>query len=291
MRKVFAFAPLLAVLWCQLLVPAAVRAEERDRVRRARSFDHRFDLVDAPARLLVDNLFGEIRVTAGEPGRIVATIHETIRARDATRADAASREVSVVPTQSGGSVELFVEGPFRDRRDRSSWRRHDDPGYRVRYDFEIEVPVRTQLTLRTVTEGDIEVLGVRGDFHLNNVNGSVRLKGADGAGSIETVNGGVEAVFVSAPSGDSWFETVNGSIEIGVPEGTGAELALQSRFGELSSDFPFELIPGTEVVEETTDSGSRRFRVGGFTVARIGGGGPRLQLETLNGDVLIRRAR
>lgn len=285
-------APLALGLVSVLLLGASVvQAEKHDRVRRTRSFEHGFELPRGSVRLVVDNLFGEIRVSAGDSGRIVARIRETIRARDEARADAAEREVSVVPSQRGGEIDLFVDGPFRDEDDRSTWRQHEDPGYTVRYDFEIEVPPSTDLDLRTVTDGDVDVAGVGGGFRLGNVNGSVRLIGADGAGSINTVNGGIEVVFVAAPSGDSDFETVNGSIEIGVPEGTGAQLRLKSTYGDLSSDFPFELVPTAEVIEDTTEGGRKRFRVGGFSVARIGGGGPTLEMETLNGDVRIVRAR
>jgi DUF4097 and DUF4098 domain-containing protein YvlB len=70
------------------------------------------------------------------------------------------------------------------------------------------------------------------------------------------------------------FHTVNGSITLDLPSALSAEVRATTVNGEISTDFPLS----------ATGRISRRHVAG-----TIGGGGRRLDLETVNGSVRLRR--
>ena len=75
----------------------------------------------------------------------------------------------------------------------------------------------------------VTVEDVNGEFELKNVNGGVRLVRAGGNGTINTVNGDVEATFARAPSAATSFHTVNGDLDVTFPASLAAELVWPTR--------------------------------------------------------------
>lgn len=271
-----------------LAAAAPLLAKERvlDRESSAQSFE----LAEgAAARLVVDNVFGHIRVRSHDARRIDLKLEKTIFGRSEEKLERARREVRLEITSEPDLVDLYVNGPFRNptRREWSgSWH---DPGYRVVYDFELSVPRDIDLEVKTVDGGTVEVAGVRGHFEVINVNGGIEMSGVAGSGSVETVNGPVRVVFDANPTGDSSFVTVNGDVEVFFRASLSADLNLQSTFGELWSEFDVRPLAARPPVE-SVEGGSRIIRTDTGARVRVGGGGPSHSFQTLNGDVLIRLA-
>lgn len=286
-RPLFGAALLLAAA---LPAAAASAAEWAVEERRTLSETIAFAEPGAGRRVQVNNLSGDIRVRAGDGPTVKMTAVETLRARSPEAAARGRAEVRLEIDASGGVVDLFVDGPFRSRTNRYEWARNQrDPGYLVSYDFELVVPVESDLDLRTVTGGDIEVVGVRGDFTLSNVNGGITLEGAAGSGSLTTVNGAIVAGFSENPDGDLELETVNGRIETRFLPDLSADLEVQSRWGEMWSEFEISPLPAPPTTVRR-DDGRLVIRAGGSLV-RIAEGGPRFSFKTLNGDILVHKAR
>jgi DUF4097 and DUF4098 domain-containing protein YvlB len=111
----------------------------------------------------------------------------------------------------------------------------------------------------------------------NTVNGSVDVA-AEGAVSAQTVNGSVHAT-LSHSSGTEplEFETVNGNIEVVLPSDVNADLRAETVSGEIESDFPLE--PRRE--ERFPPHTAR---------GKLGSGGRSLKLETVNGNIEVRKA-
>lgn len=245
-----------------------------------------------PGRLQVDNLFGPITVEAYGGRDVVLEVERIVYARDEARAKKAEAEVRLDLTEKGNTVEAYVDGPFRDDekgRRESGIHTRRDPGYRVYYGFTLKVPVRTNLVLTTVLDGDVEVRGVEGTFDVRNVNGKVRIVDAAGSGNAQTVNGGVTVAFRRHPDGPCDFKTVNGDVEIDLPGEPSADFRFKTMHGEVYSDFDVTRLPKAAPVREerTEKDGKFVYRSEGFTGVRAGKGGPEIKLETLNGDILI----
>ena len=245
-----------------------------------------------PGELVVDNVFGPITVEAYAGTDVRLEAHKIIYARDEARAKTAEEEVKLDITEKGNTVEAYVDGPFReDENERGGRGIHmrRDPGYRVYYGFTLKVPVRTNVVVSTVLDGDVEVRGVEGTFDVRNVNGKVRIVDAAGSGEAQTVNGGVTVVFRSHPDGPCLFKTINGDVEVDFPVPPSADFRFKTMHGEVYSDFDVTSLPkAAPIREERADkNGKFVYRSEGFTGVRIGKGGPEIKLETLNGDILI----
>ena len=242
------------------------------------------------ARLIVDNIWGSVEVHGYAGDEIEMVALETVRAKSAVRIEQARSEVKIDISQTSEGVEIYVDGPFRCQRDRDQrgcWSDWDSP-YTVIYDFEIRVPYETDLDVRTVTDGDIEVVDVRGDFQIRNVNGSIDLAGLAGAGAAATVNGPVVASFTVNPSSDTHFETVNGKIDVSFQPGLSAELDMLARWGELWSEYEVTALPSKPPTQRT--KGDRTIiELSRGTRVRVENGGPTHSFETLNGNIYVRK--
>jgi DUF4097 and DUF4098 domain-containing protein YvlB len=188
----------------------------------------------------------------------------------------------------GGTIELYVDGPFRDRDGdgRNEWR---NPGYQVHFDFDIKVPRRVDISLKTVTEGDISVNGIEGDFDVRNVNGKVTITEIAGSGRAHTVNGPVKVVFQRNPKEDCSFKTVNGDLDVYFTDNLSADFQLKTFHGDMLTDFPIKYLPLTPAVQGERKGGKYVYKGNRFVGVQAGKGGPEMTMDTLNGDILIHK--
>ena len=92
--------------------------------------------------------------------------------------------------------------------------------------------------------------------------------------AVETVNGRVEASFDKLQGTPSIsLHTVNGSISLAIPDNSNAELNASTVHGRIASDFGMPA--------------SSRRRPGGSFSGRIGRGGARIKLSSVNGGISI----
>jgi len=245
-----------------------------------------------PGELVVDNLYGPIKVEAYAGREVVLEAKKIVYARDEARAAKAETEVRLDITAEGNTVEAYVDGPFREteaeRRSRGI-HMHGDPGYLVYYGFTLKVPARTNLVLTTVIDGDIEVRGVEGVFDVRNVTNPVRLVDAAGSGEAESVAGGVTVAFRRHPDGPCSFKSVSGDVEVDFPGEASADFRFKTMTGEVYSDFEVTRLPKAAPIREDRrgEEGGFVYRSDGFNGVRAGKGGPEIKLETLSGDILI----
>lgn len=144
----------------------------------------------------------------------------------------------------------------------------------VNVDFTVKVPRDAKLVLTTVN-GAVDASGLGGDVEATTVNGSVKLVTA-GVARAETVNGSLHIVMGRADWTDTLkFETVNGSIRIDFPASLSANVDAEVVNGSIDSDF-----------EVSGGKATRRKLTG-----TIGRGGRALELETVNGSVVLRRGQ
>ncbi|MGD1094978.1 MAG: hypothetical protein ABSB35_23665 [Bryobacteraceae bacterium] len=227
--------------------------------------------------LILDNVTGSIDVTASSGSSVEGDITRTLSAESQDRIALARKEVRLDVAQEGGLLRLLVDGPFR----------HGYSGYHAAYDFKLRVPRDIRLDLRTVNKSKITVQGTSGDFNVSNVNGGIEMNDIQGSGSVHTVNGPVKVTFARNPTGATSFKSVNGALDVSFRPGLNADVKMKTMNGGLFTDFPVSALPIAGEPPEQRD-GKFVFRGNRRTGVRIGGGGPELDFETLNGDVLIK---
>lgn len=143
----------------------------------------------------------------------------------------------------------------------------------VEVEFRVRVPEGVQFAGKTVN-GEVEARALRSVVSLRTVNGGIHVSTTRTA-TAETVNGSIEAeVGQLSGAGPYRFRTVNGSITLSLPEGTGAEVRARTSNGGISTNFPLTVQGrfGPESLQGT-----------------LGGGGPRLELRTINGTIRLRQ--
>jgi|CXWL01.1.fsa_nt_gi hypothetical protein len=162
--------------------------------------------------------------------------------------------------------------------------------YRVPIQLAIKVPRRANLAISTVNDGDISVAGVEGDLELQNVNGSITADRISGSVLANTVNGDVRVRLSRGSDKPMAFTSLNGDVEVSLPAGFRADVTLRSDNGEIFSELDLVTDKNPPKVEEQHDG--KRFRVSIDPSIRgtLGGGGPELRLQTVNGDILLKKA-
>lgn len=144
----------------------------------------------------------------------------------------------------------------------------------VNVEFEVRIPSGVRFVGRTVN-GGVEASGITADAEARTVNGGVTLD-ASGTARARAVNGGIVARLGRADwQGALRLETVNGGIEVTLPEGASADVRASTVNGDIDTSFPI------------TVSGriSRRKLEG-----TIGAGGRLLEMKTVNGGITLRKA-
>lgn len=233
-------------------------------------------------RLEVHNVFGSIRVTGTTGNTVEMTAKRRTQAKDAASLEEAKREVRLDVTTSPDLLKIYVDGPWRDQ----NRRRDRDRDYVVNYDFELQVPARTAVTLKTINGGSIHVKNVDGTFELSNVNGGITVVDAGAAGSATTVNGGIQLSFKQNPREGVRAKTVNGGITAEFPSALNADMRFKTLNGDVFTDFETTQLATAQAVPER-QGGRYVYRSNRSFGARAGSGGPEFSFETLNGGIQI----
>ena len=228
------------------------RYEEKETIEKILKFQ-----AGTSGDLQVDNIFGSITVIGTNRSDVRMTAEKTIKARTKDRIQKAGDEVRLDITEENRLIDIFVDGPFREKnRERGNNVRRWDPGYRVHYEFTLEVPKKINLSIKTVTDGDVSVENIQGNFEVRNVNGKILIDGIAGSGSAHTVNGGVRVNFDSNPQEDCSFRTINGDLELFFRNNLAANFRLKTMHGEAYSEFDYEKLPvKVEKTEKNDDKG------------------------------------
>jgi len=145
----------------------------------------------------------------------------------------------------------------------------------VNVEFTVRVPANVSFVARNVN-GSIEATGLQGPVNATTVNGNVDVSTTASA-EAKTVNGSIE-VRMGMPDDDDReleFETVNGKIALEVPRDLDADVDAKTANGSIRSELP------VEVKSSKTDPWNVHRRL----VGRIGEGGTRLRMETVNGSI------
>lgn len=249
-------------------------------------------LVSGGRILDVRNISGFIHVEGTNDAAVQMSIRKEIRAETRDDLTDAQRDVQLDFREGTQRVEATVTDrtghicgePWND-----DGRRWGQVHYRVKYDFTIRVPRTATLRLCTINAGDVIVNRTQGDFDVSNVNGSIEMKAVAGSGRAHTVNGPVTVTFTANPKQPSSFKTVNGNVDVQFRDGLAADFLMKTFNGGLFTDFDTQPMTAPAPPTGERRNGKFIYRLNEFTRVRVGGGGPEITFETLNGNVRARR--
>jgi len=143
-------------------------------------------------------------------------------------------------------------------------------------DYTIKAPSDAILEEIELVNGDVTVRGIAGRVMLNTVNGAITAVGLADDAEIETVNGAIDASFDQLGAGQSVeLTTVNGAVMIRIPPQASAAVAAETINGAISSEFDLTVEKGEWI--------------GSSLEGRIGSGDARIELETVNGRIEIKK--
>ena len=282
MKKFIALIAIFGLAGFAFLNAERYKIEEKEKIEKVFQFKDSKD----QREFRLDNIWGAITLEGYGGSEVRMLAYKTIKAKDQSRLEWARKEVTLDVTEEGNIIDLYVDGPFRCRDEEGNHINWRNPGYYVQYDFEIKVPQKVNLYLRTVNKGDILVSNVDGEFDIKNVNGKIDLKNVAGAGDAHTVNGWVKVNFTRNPGSDCSFHTINGDLEIFFPKTPSAEFRLKTFNGDAYSDFPVEYLPFNPGKGERKE-GKYVFKSSRFVGVKSGQGGPEIKLDTFNGDIIL----
>lgn len=222
-----------------LASPAAAQRDRDDRSPRETETIDRTMPMPAGGTLRLKTFSGRVRITGGSGNQLV--VHAVRRAtRD--RLDDIKLEI----TQSGSTIEV-------DANHRLVERRNDNV---VETDFEIQVPEKTRLDIKTFS-APVTVVGVTAPQNIDGFSSDITIESADfGDGNDIDVN------------------TFSGDVRLRLPANARGSIDFNTFSGRFESDLPV-----------TLNTNSRR----NFRGALNGGGTGDFRLKTFSGDVTIRR--
>ena len=237
--------------------------------------------------VVIDGINGSIRVSGYSGNRVRVVVREELRGRSESDLAQAVEEVVLEITSDEREISFYVDTPWRNNH--SVWSESHRRHYGFSHDFELQVPYGVTLDLHTVNGGDIRVDDVRGVVELENVNGGIEALGITGIGEVKNVNGKIVLRFIEIPREGGGVVTVNGDVELAFPTIPDVQVSMKTLNGRLFSEFAYRHRSNPPQVESRRSDGMYVYKSSGSTEISIGKGGPKWSLETLNGDIHIRK--
>lgn len=257
--------------------------------------------VSTPARLTLSNVRGSVTIRAAQDGEQAGnTVHvKAVKHLDNGDPDSTRLEIT---QPAGNTVSVLT------RYNEGGWPFFSFLGSQrpCKVDYEVSVPHACSVGLECVSssaalhglDGEFQLKTVSGALTLQELSGRLQLKtvsgditaeGLAGALSLDTVSGqahfsrsNLPAIDVSSISGDVWahtplgdgpyrFKSVSGNVELRVPGDTRCTLEAHRISGRLATDLP----------------GTGRSAAPGQETLDVQGGGQRVQLNTIAGDLRL----
>ena len=245
-----------ATLWATLLGSLLTLLLTAPSYAQVTQDFHRTVPLSANGRISLDNINGNVEITGWDRNEVQIDAVKT--ASDQQRLDEARIDVNA----SSDSVEIKTHYP--------EGRTNNNPAS-VRY--QLHVPENARLDRINLVNGSLTVQKVSGGVSANLINGKLRVDDLAGRAELSTVNGGIEATYGSLNNvREIKLKSVNGAIELGLPNSPNAEVKASTVSGGIRSDFPLQVQGGY---------------VGKNLNGTLGSGGTRIDVSNVSGSIHI----
>jgi len=251
---------------------ATLRAQEEGSFQWSRDMERGQTLV-------VKGITGEIRAEVASGNRAEVSARKAGDRED-------FREVAIEVEEVAGDIVICAvygswnHGKGRCRpghRDRDRDRRHRNVEMDVEVEYVVRVPAGVEFH-GSMVSGPVRAEDLKSDVSASTVSGDIRVTTTETARA-HSVSGDIEIEMGSLPWETMDLHTVSGDITLWLPDGFAADIDFNSLSGDFDTDFDMDV------------RRQRRGWVGQNLTATIGGGGGEISIQTVSGDVRLRRTR
>ena len=210
----------------------------------------------------IRNTNGEIRVEAAEGNTVDVIAVRVARAGSDEDARNALKRMDITETVSPNRVALDST---------KGWTGLDMHVSR-RVDYVVKVPKWANVTLHS-TNGELFASGLTSTLRLETTNGEIRATALEGSVRAETTNGDVWLDIAKLGEDGVTCSTTNGEVDVILPSSVKASLDIQTNNGDIDTR-------GLQL--NVSEKARKDLR------ATVGGGGPKIKVETTNGDITVK---
>jgi len=244
-----------------------------------------------PARIQVHLLAGAITVRGADIRDVEVEVDS-----DAHRHSRESHSNRAAPPEADGMKRLDLPGSSGlDIVEENNVVTIRTPPWKTPNDLVITVPRRCSLQLKSLNSRGIFVDRVDGEIDVDELNGQIALTNVSGSVVAHSLNGGVVVTLDRIdPSKPMSFSTLNGNIDVTLPDNVKANVRLKTDNGAIYSDFDVRLNPQFGMTEGEPGSqpdGMHRLHLDHTLRGTINGGGPEFQFTSFNGKIYLRKKK
>ena len=224
------------------------------------TFEERHELAPGGA-VSLENINGDVSIEVWEHSEVRIQAVKTASSQELLDG------LEIVVRASGEAVRIDTRYP--------SNRGHSTKGRTsMEVEYTLTIPRLAVVDDIDLVNGNLMVVGVEGGVHADSVNGTIVARECAGGASLSTVNGGIELYTSSVAAEDALrLESVNGSVDLYLSASAGAEIRAESVNGRIGNDFGLQVHKGKYV--------------GSDLEGTVGGGGARVELDTVNGRIYV----
>ncbi len=275
------------LLFLTMLVSLQARSQERrEHISKQIDFTGK-----APGVFYLDNINGYVHVEGYDGTKVILEADKWIKASSTSDLDKYWNKLQLVVHEEGDSAEAYVDGLCDC--DCNEWGHH----YGNHCDFDgdfsfnitLKVPEHMNLVVSTVNNGDITIDHVYGSLKVRNVNGGITMNDVSGTSDVKTINGDITIRYSRNPAGDSRYYTLNGKLTVYYQPQLSADLRFKTFQGNFYTNFDYKTLPAARLVSVASGKKGMFYQIDDRTGIRIGDGDVKLDFETFNGNVYIRK--
>ena len=213
------------------------------------------------------NLSGAVHITTWNQNAVKVDAIKTARNQERLQ------EAKIVVENTPDRVVIRTKYPDRN------WDDGDDDGDHGRslasVEYSLTIPAGASLDEVKLVSGDVDIKGVGGEVRVGTVSGNVDAQGLRGRADISSVSGDVRVTFDRA-SARMKLHSVSGDVVAMLPSDANVEVRANTVSGDISNEFGLDVDHGKYV--------------GHHLNGRIGNGEGSLELNSVSGEIKVRRA-
>ena len=149
-------------------------------------------------------------------------------------------------------------------------------------------------TFYGILDGDVNISDFSGTIEVNTVDGNINAMNIEGEAIASTVDGDIKVTFRKLSKESAlYFSTIDGDIDMTFPKDAKADIMARTMEGDVYSGFEGDVTMGKEIADEGGEAGPHHnFNTvfqSNYITTRINGGGQEVYLNTVDGNIYIRK--